>query len=143
MNDNVTYFQANRNKFLDIFGMVRDRLSLQQFVTFGVKLTASLPMTGPDAAVKFLDSSLLGVDNSNWDLLGSGRKGAGMRVLLVQDGLINLHIEPLFNDTSELYIDLDIQYSEPFIGLDSVGPKMDAAYEYLFGSVLGFLKSLR
>jgi len=64
-----------------------------------------------------------------------------MRVLLVQDGLINLHIEPLFNDTSELYIDLDIQYSEPFIGLDSVGPKMDAAYEYLFGSVLGFLKS--
>jgi hypothetical protein len=53
----------------------------------------------------------------------------------------DLRIEPFFNDTSQLYIELDVQHPNPLDSLDLVEQRMDAVYEYLFGNVKDFLGS--
>ncbi|MGB9588803.1 MAG: hypothetical protein ACPL7O_11545, partial [Armatimonadota bacterium] len=73
---------------------------------------------------------------------GQGRKGTGLRIVLHQQGIHELKIEPFFGDPSQLYIELDVQHPEPFADLSSIEDKMDAAYEYLFGNVSRFLSVL-
>jgi hypothetical protein len=143
VNENVLYFQASKEKCLDIFNIVSKRLGIQQFVTFGVKLTAFLPMEGPNAAAEFVESRALSVRPEEWALLGAGRKGTGLRVVFHQDGVYELKLEPFFNDLSQLYVELDVQHPETFVGLDSIEGWMDAAYNYLFNNVKSFLGSLK
>ncbi|HEY3298503.1 MAG TPA: hypothetical protein VGK34_07600 [Armatimonadota bacterium] len=142
ISENVMYFQASKEKFLDIFGMVCGRFNVQQFMTFGIKLTAFLPTDVPNGATEFLDRAAFAMNDRDWSALGSGRKGAGIRVVLHQDGIIDLKIEPFFNDTSQLYIEVDMQHSEPFNNLSSVKTWMDQSYDYLFGNVKSLLGEL-
>ncbi len=141
VNENVVHFQASKEKCLEIFGLVRERLNIQQFLTFGVKLTAFLPLTAPDAAAQFVESRALAVSDEQWELLGPGRKGTGLRVVLHQNGIHELKIEPFFKDTSQLYVELDVQHPDPFTGLDGVEGKMDEAYNFVFGPLKDFLAS--
>jgi len=143
VNENVMYFQASKEKCLDIFNLVQSRLSIPQFLTFGVKLTAFLPLSEPDAATELLESRALAILPKQWELLGPGRRGSGLRIVLHQDGVHELRIEPFFNDPSQLYVELDVQHPQPFTGLEGVEGRMDAAYEYLFGNVKDFLASLK
>jgi hypothetical protein len=143
INENVMYFQASKEKCLDIFRSVTERLGLKQFLTFGIKLTAFLPMSKPDNASEFLASTALAVKPDQWELLGPGRKGTGLRIVLHQNGVHELKIEPFFNDPTQLFVELDVQHPEPFSGLDSIEPWMDSAYDFLFTNAKSFLGSLR
>lgn len=141
VNESVIHFQSSKEKCLDIFKIVSERLNIQKFLTFGVKLTAFLPLSKLEAASQFVEAHLLAVRPDQWALLGPGRKGAGLRIVLHQDGVHDLRIEPFFNDTSQLYIELDVQHPEPFDSLEGVEEKIDSAYNYLFGNLKDFLAS--
>ncbi len=141
VNDNVDYFQSSKQRAADLFRMAQERLNIPQFVTFGVKLTAFLPLEGKDSA-RLLEDSALASIKDNMEILGPGRKGVGLRFVLHQDGVHELKIEPFFNDLSQLYVELDVQHPNPFTDLSVVEPKMDAAYDYLFREVQGFLETL-
>lgn len=143
VNDNVMYFQASKEKCMNIFSNISTRFSIQQYLSFGVKLLAFLPMSSSDSASEFLKSKAFALGNEKWDVLGPGRKGAGMRIVLQQDGIIDLRIEPFFNDLSELYVELDIQHPEPFNDLGQVSRWMDETYDYTFQNVKSFLASMR
>lgn len=142
VNENVVHFQASKEKALEIFRMVHDWLGIQQFLTFGIKLTAFLPLDGPGEAVRFIEGRMLSLSDSEWDLLGPGRKGTGLRIVLHQDGIHELKIEPFFNDPSQLYIELDVQHPEPFTDLSRIEGRMDLAYGFMFGPVKQFLASV-
>ncbi len=142
VNENVMHFQASKEKVMEIFKIAREWLGLQQFLTFGVKLTAFLPFDGPGEAAQFIEGKMLAVSAAQWDLLGAGRRGTGLRIVLHQAGIHELKIEPFFNDPSQLYIELDVQHPEPFTDLCDVEGKMDAAYHFVYGPVKQFLVSL-
>lgn len=142
VNENVMYFEASKEKALDIFGIVSEKLGVRSFLTFGIKLIAFMPMSAPDEAAKFLESRALAIRPEEWEILGEGRKGAGIRIVLHQEGVHEVKVEPFFGDPSQLYVELDVQHTTPFVGLDGVEGKMDAAYNYLFGNVKNFLASL-
>ena len=141
INENVDYFQSSKEKTLDLFGMAQTRLNVPQFVTFGIKLTAFLPVEGATSA-EVLENTALSSIKDYMEILGPGRKGAGLRFVLHQDGVHELKIEPFFNDLSQLYVELDVQHPSPFNDLETVEPRMDAAYDYLFREVQGFLETL-
>jgi len=141
VNENVIHFQATKEKALDIFRTAAEWFHITQFLTFGIKLTALLPLATPGAASQFIESNMLAVTQGQWALLGQGRKGAGIRVVLHQDGVRDIRIEPFYNDTSQMYIELDVQHPEPFDSLDGIEEKMDAAYDYLFRNLKDFIGS--
>ena len=143
VNEGVVHFQSSKEKTLDIFRTVAEWLHVRQFMNFGIKLTAFLPLDRPGAASEFVESNLLAVTTDQWALLGPGRKGAGLRIVLHQNGVHDVRIEPFYNDTSQLYIELDVQHPEPFNSLDGLEEKMDAVYEYLFGNLKDFLASFK
>ncbi len=142
VNDNVDYFQSSKEKTVDLFRVAQERLSIPQFMTFGIKLTAFLPMDKGVSSAELVENSALKAIKDNIDLLGPGRKGAGLRFVLHQDGVHELKIEPFFGDLTQLYVELDIQHVNPFNSLDFIESKMDAAYDYLFREVQGFLETL-
>lgn len=142
INDNVDYFQSSKEKTLDLFRIAQERLNVPQFVTFGVKLTAFMPIENGRNAAEVLESAAFGSVSDKLELLGPGRQGVGLRIVLHQDGIHELRIEPFFNDLSQIYIELDVQHPNPFNDLSLVEPKMDAAYDYLFREVAGFLEHL-
>ena len=142
VNENVDYFQSSKEKALDLFQMAHGKLKIPQFMTFGIKLTAFLPLEkGPDA-VQLIERSALASIKDKMELLGPGRKGVGLRFVLHQDGVHELKIEPFFNDPKQLYVELDVQHPNPFNDLSFIEPKMEAAYDYLFREVKGFIETL-
>ena len=141
-NDNVDYFQTAKEKSIDLIRLAQERLQVPQFLTFGVKLTAFLPMAEGVDAAQALENSALGSIKDNMEILGPGRKGVGLRFVLHQDGVHELKIEPFFSDVSQLYVELDVQHPAPFADLAVIEPRMDAAYDYLFREVQGFLETL-
>ena len=142
MNDNVDYFQSSKEKAIDIFRLAQDKLNVPQFMTFGIKLTAFLPVEDGIDAAHLMENSAFSTIKDNLELLGPGRKGVGMRVVLHQDGVHELKIEPFFNDPKQLYVELDVQHPAPFKDLSVMEPRMDATYDYLFREVTGFLETL-
>ena len=141
-NDNVDYFQSSKEKIVDLFRLANQRLNVPQFVTFGTKITAFLPVEDGEDAAELLERAALGSIKDNVELLGPGRKGVGLRFVLHQDGVHELKIEPFFNDVKQLYVELDVQHPTRFTDLAMIEPKMDAAYDYLFKEVKGFLETL-
>ncbi|MCE5200428.1 MAG: hypothetical protein ABFD54_01170 [Armatimonadota bacterium] len=142
VNDNVDYFQSSKEKALDLFRLAQDKLKIPQFMTFGIKLTAFLPVESGRNAAELVESSALAAVVDNLDLLGPGRQGVGLRIVLHQDGVHELKIEPFFSDLTQLYVELDVQHPNPFNDLSVLEPRMDAAYDYLFREVNGFLETL-
>jgi hypothetical protein len=142
VNENVDYFQATKEKTVALFELAQSKLEIPQFMTFGIKLTAFMPMAEGESAAEVLEKAAFGSIKDNMDLLGPGRKGVGLRFILHQDGVHELKIEPFFSDLSQLYVELDVQHPNPFTDLAIVEPKMEAAYDYLFREVQGFLETL-
>lgn len=142
VNDNVDYFQSSKEKAVDLFRLAQERLQISQFATFGIKLTAFLPMEEGVDAAQAIENSALKAIKDNMEILGPGRKGVGLRVVLHQDGVHELKIEPFFSDLTQLYVELDVQHPAAFTDLSLIEGKMDAAYDYLFREVQGFLETL-
>ncbi len=142
VNDHqVDYFQNSKEKAVDLFRLAQERIKVPQFVTFGIKLTAILPV-GEGTAAQLIENSAVKSIKDNIELLGPGLQGVGLRFVLHQDGVRELKIEPLFTDVSQLYVELDVQHPAPFSDILSVESRMDAAYDYLFREVQGFLETL-
>lgn len=142
VNDSVDYYGSSKERAVDLFKMAQDKLSIPQFVTFGVKLTAFLPVEGESNSAQLLENTALSSIKDNLDLLGPGRQGTGLRIVLHQDGVHELKIEPFFGDLTQLYVELDVQHPQPFNDLNLIESRMDAAYDYLFREVKGFLETL-
>lgn len=142
VNENIIHFQSSKEKTVEIFNICRGFLGIQQFLSFGVKLTAMLPFDSPQDSVSFIDQRMLKITEPQWELLGDGRKGTGLRIVLHQDGIHELKIEPFFNDPSQLYLELDVQHPEPFNDLNGIEGQMDAAYGFVFGQLKRFLSSM-
>jgi hypothetical protein len=142
VNDAVDYFESSKEKAIDLFRLAQNRLSIPHFLTFGIKLTAFLPIDkGPNAAQLMENTALKSIED-NLELLGPGRQGVGLRMVLHQDGIHELKIEPFFSDLSQLYVELDVQHTAPFSDLTIIESRMDAAYDYLFREVKGFLETI-
>jgi hypothetical protein len=142
VNDSVDYFQSSKERAIDLFRLAQDKLKVPQFATFGTKLTAFLPLQdGPNAA-ELIETAALGSIKDNLELLGPGRQGVGLRVVLHQDGVHELKIEPFFGNLTQLYVELDVQHPTPFTDLNMIEPWMDAAYDYLFREAKGFIETL-
>jgi len=141
INETVMHFQAAKEKCLDMFGIIQNHLKIPQFMTFGIKLTAFVPMNEAPRAAQYIENKMLGGMADNLELLGPGRQGVGLRIVIHKDGIREIKIEPFFSDLSQMYVELDVQHPEPFMDIMSVEPKMDAAYNYLFGEVRDFLVS--
>lgn len=142
MNDNVDYFQSSKEKAIDLFKISQNRLKVPVFATFGVKLTAFLTLEPGQNSRDIIEKSALNSIYDNLELLGPGRQGTGLRIVLHQDGVHELKIEPFFNDPSQVYIELDVQHPKPFSDISIIEAKMDAAYDYIFREVAGFLETL-
>lgn len=142
INDSVDYFQSSKEKAVDLFKITQNRLNIPQFATFGIKLTAFLTLESGQNATQILEQSALKSIYDNLELLGPGRQGTGLRIVLHQDGVHELKIEPFFSDQSQLYVELDVQHPVPFNDVSIVEAKMDAAYDYIFREVAGFLETL-
>jgi len=143
VNDTVDYFQSSKERAIDLFRLAQDKLKVPEFGTFGIKLTAFLPLEGGPNAAQLIETAALGSIKDNLELLGPGRQGVGLRVVLHQDGVHELKVEPFFGDLSQLYVELDVQHPSPFTDLKVVEPWMDAAYDYLFREAKGFIETLR
>ena len=142
VNDAVDHFQSSKERAIDLFRLAQDKLNVPQFATFGIKLTAFLPLQGGLNAAQLIENSALGAIKDNLDLLGPGRQWVGLPVVLHQDGVHELRIEPFFGDLAQLYVELDVQHPAPFNDLAIVEPRMDAAYDYLFREAKGFIETL-
>lgn len=141
VNENVVHFLPTKEKIIDLFEMIQNRLNIPQFMTFGIKLTAFLPMNEAPAAARFIEDRMLPEITKNAGILGEGRQGTGIRMIIHQDGIHELKIEPFFGDLSQMYVELDVQHPAPFNDIKSVEPKIQAAYDYLFGPVKEFVAS--
>jgi len=139
--NNIFHYEAAKEKALGVFQAVCTEMDIQQFLTFGVKLTAFLPVEGANAAQMLENSALAGL-KPYLDRLGQGRQGTGLRVVIHNQGAFDLKIEPFFNDISQLYIEEDAQFPEPMAGLQAVEQKMDRAYRFLNEDVREFLAEL-
>lgn len=133
-DNNIFHFNPAKERALHLFEMVTEHLGIQQFLTFGVKLNAFLPTDGP-TATEVIESSALSSFRPVLDSLGTGRQGAGFRVVLNNSGVFDLKVEPFFADLSQIFVELDVQYTEPLNGLDAVEAQMNRAYDFFDGNV--------
>ena len=142
VTENIQYFNASKVKCLDVFDMVRMRFNISQFLTLGVKLLALLPMDKATGSVEFIEQNMLRNTQEKLDILGEGRQGTGLRIRFQQDEATHdLRIDPFFSNLSQIYVELDTQYTLPFTDLTSVEMRIDSAYGYLFKEVKNFLAS--
>lgn len=141
VNENIDYFHSTKDKTLELFNIAQTRMNVPQFTNFGVKLTAVLPVEGKDAAAA-IERSVFKSVRESLDKLGTDRKGVGIRIIIHKEGIHEIKIEPLFSDMSQIYIDLDIQYPQPFSDINSIEPKLGAAYDFLFGEIRSFIEDI-
>ncbi|MEN6371090.1 MAG: hypothetical protein ABFD64_03670 [Armatimonadota bacterium] len=141
INESVMHFQATKEKCMDMLEIIQSRLSIPQFMTLGIKLTAFVPMNEAPRAAQYIEDKMLSNMSDKLEILGPGRQGAGIRLVLHHEGIHEIKIEPFFNDLSQIYVELDVQHPEPFTDLSDVERKMESAYNYLFGEVKDFLAS--
>lgn len=134
------HFNITKEKALDLYRRIAERLGIRQYLAFGTKLIAFQPADGPFSSATFIEKNVLKIDPAQLDLLGDGRRGTGMRANFHKDQAIyELRIEPFFMDLSQIYIELDAQFPQPFTDLSGLEPLMDKAYGYLFKEVREFL----
>ena len=135
-----THFPGLRDRVLEAFRLVAERFQLREFTAFGIKLIAFQPTEGSAAAV--LERNLLGLRAQQLALLGPGRVGTGFRFNFQREAVYDLRIEPYLMDLRQIYIELDVNFHQPFSSLEEIGQHMGRTYDYLLGDVREFLASL-
>jgi len=143
INENVLHFGAVKEKCLELFELIQGHLNITQFMTFGIKLVAFLPMDEATGAAQFIENQMIPHLTEKLYILGEGRQGVGLRIVLHRDGIYELKIEPFFGDLSQLYVEVDVQHPSPFSSISVIEPKMDSAYNYLFGEIKDFLSMFK
>lgn len=139
--NNIFHFEPAKEKALDLFDIVSQNLKIKQYLTFGVKLTAFLPVEGPTAS-QIIENSAFASFRPVLDILGTGRVGCGLRVVIHNNGAHDLKIEPFFGDLTKLFIELDVQHHEPFAALPPLEEKMNSAFRFLNEDVRAMLSEM-
>lgn len=139
--NNIFHFEPAKEKALDLFQIVCDNLRIDQFLTFGVKLTAFLPTENATAS-QIIENSAFAGFRPQLDMLGPGRIGCGLRVVIHNNGAHDLKIEPFFGDLSKMFIELDVQHHEPFNALTPLEDRMNNAYRFLNEDVRALLSDM-
>lgn len=142
INETISaHFQHTKDRAVQMLELVARQFNIHTYQVFGVKLIAFQPANG--SAAEFLESRLLSASPSQLAILGQGRRGTGFRFNLFRDNAnYDLRLEPFFNDLSQLYIELDVNYQPPMASLAEMGPRIDKVYSYLLDEVREFLASL-
>jgi hypothetical protein len=118
----------------------RQFLRLKQFVAFGVKIVGSFPLGEPSAS--FLEHRLVRSD-APLDRLGLGRVGTGFRFNFRRDENIwDVRLEPLFQDVSQIYVEVDAQKTQPFNDLRPAQEWLEGVERYVNRELLDFLRNL-
>ena len=142
MNETIaTHFEFARQKAIELFGLISSRLGISRYLAFRAKIIAFLPFEPPGTAAEFLEKNLLKVNEAQFDKLGPGRRGTGIRISMHKDGIYEARLEPFLANVSQMYIELDIQFPEVFTAVDEIGGKMTKAYDFLFGEIKDFIAS--
>lgn len=135
----VAPFEAVRQRAVAQFDAVRQLLRLNSYLAFGVKLVGSFALGEPGA--DFLENRLVRSD-APLDRLGVGRVGTGFRFNFQRDGIWDVRLEPLFQDVSQIFVDIDAQRTEPFTDLAVADDWMAHVEQYTRREVSDFLHSL-
>lgn len=142
MNETVsTHFDFAKQKAIDLFRMISSKLGISRFLALRTKIIAFLPFEPPGTAAQFLEDNLLKVNEAQYDKLGPGRRGTGIRITMHKDGIYEVRVEPFLANLSQMYIELDIQFPEVFTAVDEMDGRMTKAYDFLFGNVKDFIAS--
>ena len=122
------------------FDAVRQFLRLNQYVAFGVKIVGSFALGEPSAS--FLEHRLIRSD-APLDRLGLGRVGTGFRVNFRRDDNIwDIRMEPLFQDVSQIYVEVDAQKTQGFSDLRDAQSWLEGVERYINRELLDFLRNL-
>jgi hypothetical protein len=144
LNEDFGVFELIQDKFVDVMRVVAERLDIRQFLQFGVKITATAPMRSPNQAGRFLEQALLRLSTEQLDRLGTKRPGAGLRAFVEREGAqCTLRVEPLLADQSQVFLEVDAQYTGAFTELGDTGNKIRRVYDYMFVDVKNFIGELR
>jgi hypothetical protein len=137
------HFNMTKEKALDLFRSITDRLGVRQYLAFGIKQIAFQPMDNAASAAAFIENNLIQIDPQRFERLGPGRQGTGLRFNFQRDeSAWDLKIEPFYKNPTHLYIDLDVQFARPFNDLSGLEGVMDGVYGYLFREVREFLSTV-
>lgn len=135
-------FIPSKEKVVDIINMISGHLRLVQFLTLGVKLICELPGTQPIKANELIETKFIAIDEDGFKLLGDGRLGTGLRFhFKTPESYWDLRVEPLFQDLTKLYIEMDRHYMQPFQSVNNVGNWIQLARNYIFSEVRNLLES--
>ena len=135
-------FISIKQKVVDLVNIITEHLKLGQFLMLGVKLTCDLPGTIPIQANDLIERKFINIDEEGFRFLGEGRQGTGLRFSFsTPESHWDLRIEPFFQDTTRLYLELDKQYPQPFVGVASIDSRIQSVRDYLFRDVRQLLES--
>jgi hypothetical protein len=131
-----------RQKAVDVFSAIAERLQLAAFVQTGIKVVAHVvaPGENPDARM-FVSERLMG--GSRADELGASFFGGGVKYRsLASSCEQNLLVEPLIADeeNKHLWLDYDMQRRESTDTLDKVGEWIDDAFDFIRGPAMSLLE---
>lgn len=135
-------FVPIKEKVIDLLNTITEHLRLKQFLTLGIKLICHLPVEGAATnSSELLESKFLALNESQIQLLGTNRLGAGFRFHFNTDeSYWDLRIEPFFRDLTKLYIEIDKHYKQPFAGIDGIESKLQSVRDYIFTEVRNLLE---
>jgi hypothetical protein len=135
-------FVPVKEKVIDLLNMITEHLRLKQFLTLGIKLICHLPVEG--VATKssgLLETKFLALNDSQLQLLGTDRLGTGFRFHFNTDeSYWDLRIEPLFQDLTKLYIEIDKHYKRSFAGIDGIESRLQSVKDYISVEVRNLLE---
>jgi len=135
-------FVPIKQKIVDLVNMITEHLRLSQFLTLGIKLICQLPGIETIKANELIETKFIAIDEDGFKLLGDGRLGTGLRFHFnTAESYWDLRIEPLFQDMTKLYIEIDKHYKQPFRGVDGVENKIQSVRDYIFTEVRNLLQS--
>ena len=141
VNEPVEVFHAAKEKAMDLFDMASRSLNISEFAATGVKIIAAIP-TGKGEAGNILLREVFGALGNKFSVLGGGFKGAGLRVVLHEEAVRQVKIEPFFGDLSSIYIEVDTQYPKPVKKLEEIDEAVNGCYDYIFENIAAFFKEL-
>ncbi len=136
-------FVPVKEKVTDLVRMITEHLRLTQFLALGVKLICYLQGTEPIRANELLERKFIAIGEQGLNSLGPDRRGIGLRFHFntPPESYWDLRIEPLFQDVTKLYIEMDKQYTQPFTGISNVENRIQSVRDYIFMEVRQLLES--
>lgn len=135
-------FVPVKEKVMDLLNMITEHLRLKQFLTLGIKLICHLSVEGASAkSSELLEARFVKLSKEQLQLLGTDRLGTGLRFHFnTNESYWDLRIEPLFQDLTKLYIEMDKHYKQPFAGTDGIESRLQSVRDYIFVEVKNLLE---